>query len=220
MIRPIIDKAFQFIDTVSTTSLATVPNYGKISAALFVFGLGYETHSRYLPSKPFKKADPNLVAQHYVLVKNYVLVNFKEIFQSKVIQVAAFFYGTSLDPIFKVVAVVGQLFVPRKVDPIVEMSVVIPLEGNEQRDWEIKKKKAHCLSDRPLLKDQLAVGYDVVNIASKIIQSFATGVVAQKMWNNSTSGKVRAVVTTALLALSAWNVYNVQLQDTKCHADA
>ena len=62
-------------------------------------------------------------------------------------------------------------------------------------------------SDRPPLIAFVACAKEIVNIASKVIQSFAVGVVAQKMFTGRTEGKIKIVVTTVLLGLSALNIY-------------
>ncbi|MGH2611590.1 MAG: hypothetical protein ACRDFB_00910 [Rhabdochlamydiaceae bacterium] len=62
-------------------------------------------------------------------------------------------------------------------------------------------------TDRPPLVSFLTCASEVVNVASKVINSLATGVVVQKMFTGQTEGKVRTITTAILLSLSVLNVF-------------
>jgi len=62
--------------------------------------------------------------------------------------------------------------------------------------------------DRPRLISFVQVTGEAINIASKVIGSLATGIVVQRMATGGATGKIRVVVSAALLALSAYNVFN------------
>ena len=64
------------------------------------------------------------------------------------------------------------------------------------------------LLDRPRLISFVQVTGEAINIASKVIGSLATGLVVQRMVTGGVTGKIRIVVSAALLALSAYNVFN------------
>src|SRR3569832_1329824 len=61
-------------------------------------------------------------------------------------------------------------------------------------------------ADRPVFVSFFKVAEEVGNIVSKVIGSLATGLVVQKMVTGGPTGKIRFVVSAALLALAAYNV--------------
>ncbi len=63
-------------------------------------------------------------------------------------------------------------------------------------------------AERPPLISIFASAMEVANIASKIINSLAVGLVVQKAFTGQTEGKIRVVVSAALLLLSALNIYH------------
>jgi hypothetical protein len=187
MIRSVIDKASQAISTVSERSLAAVPNYGKITAALFLISLVGETYVRASSQKTHSGFSPWVA-----------------LFLLKKVQVFSGMGGSSYS---------WKLTIPAGT-----VAFLLPSVGaarakiwtTENAQGERLHKAAVIPTDRPYLKTYFACAYEALNVASKVIQSVATGVVAQKMWSDQTEGKVRVAVTTALLALSAWNVYNLK----------
>lgn len=190
MIGSAIDTGFNAISAVSTRALAAVPTYGKISSALFVLSLLRETYVRFSPKKSY-----SFQLGDVPLFKSSKL---NMISSLKRFQIGSCILESGYSWKLKIPAGIIIGFLPSQ---IVAPSQVVRLLPSEE---------FVICSDRPFLNAYLACGKEVLNIASKVIQSVATGVVAQKMWNSQTNGNIRVVVTSALLTLSAWNIYNVK----------
>ncbi len=189
MIGTNLDRASHIISTVSGRSLAVVPNYGKIKAALFLIGLLGET---YVKLKLSDKKGWIIQTEG----KDYVVESLKLVIRLKEIQFMAGISGSGYSWKFTIPAGVGFFFMPSQ----------IAAESRITKNWV-----AEVIStDRPLLNTYFACAHEILNIVSKVIQSIATGALAQKMWSGQTYGKIRVVITTALLALSAVNVYNIK----------
>lgn len=63
--------------------------------------------------------------------------------------------------------------------------------------------------DRPLFFIFLKVASEMCNIAAKVLGSLETGMVVQQMIGGKSDRKIQWIVSTFLLGVSAWNIYNV-----------
>jgi len=176
-IMPYVDRA---------TNL--VPNFGKGNALVFTVGLFLETLQR---SHMTEDTDCSR--------KNITRLQILKATQSLVVM-----HGGSGSRIRKYVA-----------SPLLSFGLQLPVV----HDQIIKFTNVHhfkspnqmlhynqLTADRPVFVSFFKVAGEVVNIASKVIGSLATGLVVQKMVTGGPTGKIRFVVSAALLALSAYNV--------------
>ena len=164
-----------------------VPNFGKGNALLFTAGLLAETLRRFTMTKG----------------TDYNRKNISWLQTFKATQSLAISFGGSGSHIRKFVA-----------GPLLFLGFQLPVV----HDQIIKFTKPYSFTHYPTLHFTQIEAYrphlicfvkmvgEVVNIVSKVVGSLATGLVVQKMVTGGPTGKIRFVVSAALLALSAYNV--------------
>ncbi len=167
---------------------ALVPNFGKVSAIGFTVGLLLETFFR-----------PSASSQQHRTRSALAFIQFEKSFQSA--QIAMNYFDS---PRTKIMGscLAGGLQLPVVHNRLVRLTGVNAFGNNKTLHY------TQIEADRPALVSFVQVAGEMVNIASKILGSLATGLIVQKMVTGDTTGKIRFVVTAALLALSAWNVKN------------
>jgi len=164
-----------------------VPNFGKGSALVFTVGLLMETVQRSHMTEDTDQNQENI----------YMLQMFK-IAQSLPIS-----FGGSGSHIRKYVAGYVLSFA-LQFTPIHQL--IAKFTRVDLFDECEVSRYCQIEADRPVFVSFVQVAGEVVNIASKIIGSLATGIVVQQIVTGGSTGKIRIVVSAALLALSAYNV--------------
>jgi len=188
-----VSRIMPYVDRATNS----VPNFGKGNALLFTAGLLAETLRRFTMTEDTDHNRINI----------YILQMFK-IAQSLPIS-----FGGSGSHITKYVA-----------GPVLsfglQFTLIHQLIATFTRVASFKgyDTSYYCQIevDRPDFVFFVQVAGEVVNIASKIIGSLTTGLVVQQMVTRRSTGKIRIVVSAALLALSAYNVC-AHRQELKIH---
>jgi hypothetical protein len=165
-----------------------IPSYGRFHALVFVSNLLLETTLRFS-----KKPEKNLLWISLMKVSPLILCAASApLLRSWKILIPGFF--------------LSSLFLPNSLSIIGSRSAQW-LTVNKSGIFPKHIQAVTVEADRPPLISFVACTVEALNIASKVFNSIGAGVVAQKMFNGQTEGKVRVAVTGALLALSALNIY-------------
>ena len=171
-------------------AIASVPNYGKAHALTFVTSLLAETYLRFSGKK-----DPNLhmiAGAKSVQTLSGLLAN--PTFSSSRQVTALTCFLTMLLPSH-------LLFLGAA-----KFSTILNYRFQRSNDKYLLETVL-LKADRPSFAFLLASANEVANIASKVISSLAVGIIAQQVLTGDKTGKIRTVVSAALLAVSAVNVY-------------
>ncbi len=180
--------ATRVMSSIYPTIEQAAANYGKVGAMSFVLSLVGETYSRF--SKLNNSTGESIAAFKSIQQTTYLAKN--PILNSWTANLLAGLTVTGLNT-------------PQFLNFMGKLSGQPAIDKGSGRHKNIMT----IISDRPPFVFFFACAREIADIASKVIGSFATGIVAQKMFDGQTEGKVRAVVTVVMLGLSAVNVAKV-----------
>lgn len=170
------------------SATALVPNFGKMDALTFTAGLVSETFVRF--SIDGAKDCTRSLLKRVQLAKTL-----------QPVPIARNYFDSNPTKLMGMALVAGSQL-PFVHNLIVRLTKVNNFGNNKTLHY------VQIEADRPSLISFVQVAGEMVNIVSKVLGSLGTGIVVQKMVTGDTSGKIRFVVSTVLLALSAWNVKN------------
>jgi hypothetical protein len=196
-----LDRLMPYANSIT----ANVPHYGKLAAITFVVTLLFEVSARMS-----KKADVEARLGTIGGMKGMQLANLAH-------QIKSFSFNTSYPLANRILSTGANSLACLGIGIV---SGILSSRANEAQVTRGEQlKRGAVILDRPPVVVILASVFEIANVASKVINSCATGIVAQKMWSGGTTGKIRFVVTTALLALSFWNIRgNTPPSETKQYA--
>lgn len=186
-VMPYVNYVVEKIPECVSYALAKVPKYGKWHALGFACCLIYEARQRNLRKERTRPEKYDEIYERILWMKSFQVsigIIASPAFNSLISKIAAGFFTFILYHPFFIQAI-----------------------DSKPKDWNvIQEFEVHLDAERPSASTFFAFTIEVVNIALKITNSLAAGVVVQKMWNGQVEGKVRFVVATVLLGLSAYNI--------------